>query len=80
MKKMIFNSSYASVIGSYHIENNIPNQDSCFYINDGNIIVLTVADGLGSREKSHIGSRTVGESVYSAFKLWIKEKSMIQSK
>ena len=77
---MKFIDSFASVRGSEHIRNNIPNQDACFSKYDGNIIVLTVADGLGSREKSHHGSAIIGETVYYSFKKWIENGSIYLNK
>lgn len=77
---MKFINSFASVRGSEHIRNNIPNQDAYFSKYDGNIIVLTVADGLGSREKSHQGSAIIGETVYYSFKKWIENGSIYLNK
>jgi serine/threonine protein phosphatase PrpC len=52
-----------SQIGKYHIQENQINQDFtlCENFNWGNII--TVADGLGSKKKSDIGSRRACETV-----------------
>ncbi len=45
----------ATQIGSYHVKNNIPNQDS-FYISK-QLLSIGVADGLGSKKYSHYGSK-----------------------
>ena len=68
---MRFIEAYHSVIGSKHLEYGLCNQDACFFKKDENTIVMTVADGVGSLENSHFGSREVGDSVFKAFKIWL---------
>ncbi|WP_300755197.1 protein phosphatase 2C domain-containing protein [uncultured Brachyspira sp.] len=68
---MRFIEAYYSVIGSKHLELGSCNQDACFFKKDENTIVMTVADGVGSLENSHFGSREVGDSVFRAFKMWV---------
>ncbi len=58
----------SSVIGPSHIKAGMPNQDAlrmrCAYLSDS----IVVADGLGSRNFSHIGSNAVCDSVISCVK------------
>ena len=65
----------ASVIGPSHVKFKIPNQD--FWISKhyswGHIVV--VSDGLGSHEKSDIGSRAACNAVVKASKIYLKHQS-----
>ena len=59
----------ASVIGSMHIANALPCQDThlCKLIGQSDWLICVVSDGAGSCELSHIGSRKVVELVYEHF-------------
>ncbi len=57
----------ASVIGQSHKKSKLPNQDSYLIYKNNDIVVLVIADGLGSHEYSKIGSKTVVKVVKSTF-------------
>jgi serine/threonine protein phosphatase PrpC len=52
-----------SLIGRYHKNNNFPNQDSFYYKISNNFISAAIADGLGSKKYSHIGSSLLTKNV-----------------
>lgn len=56
--KNSFYSIISSVIGSSHILCEMPNQDNIYLKSNDEFICISVADGLGSCSRSHIGSRT----------------------
>lgn len=51
-----------NMAGPYHIDNNIPCQDSYSIEQNGNVICVAVADGLGSEVHSDIGSAVASET------------------
>jgi hypothetical protein len=64
---MIWQITGASVIGSSHIKTNKPCQDSHgFQILSNELALIVVADGLGSAEKSEIGSRLAVDTVLAS--------------
>lgn len=58
----------ASVTGSSHKKNNIPNQDCAAYYQDDNISISVLSDGLGSCKYSHTGSQAVCRAVIESIK------------
>ena len=57
----------ASVQGTSHLEKNIPCQDSHAYqLTAGGALLLAIADGAGSAERSHEGAQVVVEQVVSS--------------
>ncbi|TSA39064.1 MAG: protein phosphatase 2C domain-containing protein [Methylococcaceae bacterium] len=68
MSENVWRTWGASVIGPLHSKRNIPNQDAWIarQYTWGDVVV--VADGLGSRAKSDIGSQAVCQSVLEAAK------------
>jgi len=69
-----------SLIGKYHIENNMPNQDSFFYKVHNNLISAAVADGLGSRRYSHLGSFLLTKNVVKLSRLFYGNKILFEKK
>ena len=57
----------ASVAGSVHVRQNMPNQDAFKCRNYGYGYVMAVADGVGSDRYSHFGSKAVVQAVHEAF-------------
>lgn len=59
-----------SVIGKSHVENNLPNQDAFIVDFKGNsdkkVLFAAVADGLGSKDRSDVGARTLCKVVKNA--------------
>jgi len=68
----------ASVIGSYHIQNNLPNQDS-FYISN-KLLSMAVSDGLGSKKFSHFGSKYLVEYAVKTSRLFYKNQKAFEKK
>jgi hypothetical protein len=69
MEKSNWTVAYASVIGNLHIRENIPCQDSCFYLPiDKDLGIAAVADGAGSHVNSHIGSEQAAQKAAECFK------------
>lgn len=52
----------ASVIGTYHIKNNIVCQDACYYENFQTYGIIAIADGLGSASKADVGAKIATRS------------------
>lgn len=74
MKKSNWTVAYASVIGNLHIRENIPCQDSCYYLAlDEERGVAVVADGAGSYVNSHIGSAFAAKKTAEYFKAAIEK-------
>jgi len=69
-----------SSIGKYHIENNMPNQDSFYYKIRNNLISVAVADGLGSRKYSHLGSSLLTKNVVKLSRLFYGNKILFEKK
>lgn len=72
MKAMFERFGAASVIGASHAEDSLPNQDAYIVKAYAFGVVLAVADGLGSKPLSHIGSKAACESVGEAARIWAK--------
>lgn len=53
----------ASATGSSHREDGRPCQDAFAFCVEGNAVVAAVCDGAGSCELSHVGARTVAETM-----------------
>ena len=53
----------AYTIGKYHISTNLPCQDRTLYLEANGVKVMTLADGAGSEENSHIGATIVCEEM-----------------
>jgi len=68
----------ASVIGSYHIQNNLQNQDS-FYISN-KLLSVAVSDGLGSKKFSHYGSKYLVKYAVKLSRLLYKNKKAFEKK
>ena len=74
MKKM--NGKYKffgwsnSVIGPLHLLNGIPNQDYAKFYISNKITIGVVCDGLGSKKYSHIGSKTLADSLIKCAKIF----------
>ena len=71
--KMLIGDCYmygASVRGRKHIKENMPNQDAFSLYRDDDLIVMTVADGLGSKPKSDAGAEKVCKVVPECVKAW----------
>jgi len=68
----------ASMIGSYHIKNNLPNQDS-FYISN-KLLSVAVADGLGSKRFSHYGSKYLAKFAVRLSRLFYKNQKAFEEK
>jgi serine/threonine protein phosphatase PrpC len=62
----------ASVIGASHAEETLPNQDACLVKAYAFGMVLAVADGLGSKPLSQIGSKAACEAVGEAARIWAR--------
>lgn len=73
--KLKIKISGASIIGPAHLRDNLPNQDSYSYKIIKNGFIAAVADGLGSKKYSHIGSQAVCKAVIKASEAWLKEKA-----
>jgi len=63
-----------SEIGLYHLQSNTPNQDSFNYEIYNNIVVGAVADGMGSRKFSQIGSKALTKLVVKLAKNFNNKK------
>ncbi len=72
MKELKYTKFGSSVIGPLHIKNELPNQDSFITKNYswGNIVV--VADGLGSKKYSDIGSNKICKAVCESVVKFVK--------
>ena len=57
----------SSVKGQNHKKLNLPNQDSYLIYRNKKIVVLAIADGLGSHKYSKVGSKAVVKAVKSTF-------------
>ncbi|WP_104712959.1 PP2C family serine/threonine-protein phosphatase [Helicobacter cetorum] len=55
-----------SCIGGYHVQKNMPNQDSFLTEHHSGISLAVVCDGLGSKKFSHIGSSALTKAVKKA--------------
>ncbi|MDR1484878.1 MAG: protein phosphatase 2C domain-containing protein [Planctomycetaceae bacterium] len=66
----------SSVAGPLHLRNGLPNQDACITQRFCWGEVVVVADGLGSKKNSDIGSKTVCESVVEAAKFVRRTKNV----
>lgn len=62
----------ASVIGAVHLRQHTPNQDAFKYRTYGYGCVMAVADGVGSDEYSHYGSRAAVQAVHEAFCAYVR--------
>ncbi|WP_180379752.1 protein phosphatase 2C domain-containing protein [Campylobacter devanensis] len=59
---------YNSVIGPLHLQNGTPNQDYAQLYISNKITIGVVCDGLGSKKYSHIGSKTLANSLIKCAK------------
>ncbi len=57
---------YGSVRGTSHFESGTPCQDYCSGVGSGPLLVAACADGAGSAERSHLGSRCAVERFLEA--------------
>ncbi|WP_251628377.1 PP2C family serine/threonine-protein phosphatase [Niallia sp. MER TA 168] len=64
----------ASVRGPQHVRNNLPNQDAIRIQSFSFGTVMVVADGVGSRKLSDIGSKMVTKAVVEGVKIWKKQQ------
>lgn len=64
-----------SITGQSHKEADQGNQDSFFITRYGFGVVMVVADGLGTKKYSKIGSREVCKAVGEATKIWIRKEN-----
>lgn len=72
-KKKIRNVySMVSLIGKAHLDSVLPNQDYFLVKKNSFGTVIVVADGMGSKKKSDIGSKMVCKAVYDASQIWLK--------
>lgn len=71
---MLF-ASAATVIGPAHWEGSEPNQDAVFLRGHRGGWFLAVADGLGSRKLSHVGSRLAVRTAYRSLRSGLFESS-----
>lgn len=53
----------ATLIGSAHLSTGLPCQDKVSYYEVGNVQVITLADGLGSKHLSHVGAKLFTNAV-----------------
>ena len=67
--------AYASVKGSIHENNNIPNQDNYCVKKYKFGTVLVMADGLGSKKHAEIGSKAACKAVCQAVQIWQQYKN-----
>lgn len=69
-----------SRIGLLHVKHNIPNQDSYLCYSKGNLRVIVLSDGLGSKKHSDIGSQAaclaVKDIALKTFKWYKNQKEM----
>lgn len=78
-------SAWCSVIGSSHILENLPCQDSSKveYLVDSDFVIAAVSDGAGSCENSHLGSHFLVDyaiekvAITAKLKGWLDEPSLI---
>ena len=62
----------ASVTGQLHIQSSLPCQDACAYrVLPSGVIVIAVADGLGSAPFSEVGARVVVEAAVAVTAEWL---------
>lgn len=54
---MSFEAFVGSISGPYHRQNNIPNQDTAIWREEGEWIIAAVADGAGSLKHSDLGAQ-----------------------
>jgi len=59
----MFRTCGVSVAGPYHYESGLPSQDALGIFGGRSGKVLIVSDGMGSKQKSHVGARTAIKSV-----------------
>lgn len=71
---MLF-ASAATVIGPAHLEGGEPNQDAVFLRGHRGGWFLAVADGLGSRKLSHVGSALAVRTAYRRLRSDLLERS-----
>lgn len=64
-----------SLIGQSHKETDQENQDSFLITRYGFGIVMVVADGLGTKKHSKIGSSEVCKAVGEATKIWVRKEN-----
>ena len=62
----------ASVAGSAHVRQHMPNQDAFKCRNYGYGYVMAVADGVGSDRYSHFGSKAVVQAVHEVFCAYVR--------
>lgn len=62
----------ASVIGPAHVNQHMPNQDAFKCHNYGYGCVMAVADGVGSDQYSHFGSKAVVQAVHETFCAYVR--------
>lgn len=65
--------AFASVTGPSHLRNNLPNQDAVRIQPLSFGYVFVVADGMGSKKHSHIGSQAATKAVVEAVKDWYQK-------
>jgi serine/threonine protein phosphatase PrpC len=63
-----------SLIGEFHLRNNMPNQDSWSITKCPNCRVIAVSDGLGSKKHSALGSKMACKAVMEAAKHYCNSK------
>jgi hypothetical protein len=73
MKKIDY--AFASVQGPSHIAKNLPNQDAVLLQHLAFGYIFVVADGMGSKKHSDIGSKAATKAVVEAVKDWIQKEN-----
>ena len=63
---MVWKVHAAAVIGSSHLEGNLPCQDAFAYARAGDVLVAVVCDGAGSAARSEVGSARFSRAVADA--------------
>ncbi|GAE27523.1 hypothetical protein JCM9140_3675 [Halalkalibacter wakoensis JCM 9140] len=77
--KVTIDYAGASIIGQSHLEAALKNQDAYTILESSFGTVMVVADGVGSKPHSDVGSKAICQSVVQAVKIWhSKENAPIQ--
>lgn len=69
---LTFDYAFASIPGPSHLEKKLPNQDAVCVQPLPFGYVFAVADGMGSKKHSDIGSKAAAKAVVDAVKLWYR--------
>lgn len=72
---MIFNYAGATLTGQVHRELGQENQDSFLITKYSFGMVMVVADGLGTKKYSGIGSKRICKAVGDAARIWVKKEN-----